>query len=345
MNSPPPTDRDAIFARRALFISTAIAGLACTGKSSSSHGNEAKDPSGGVAQIERGGGDEGQTPPPGPEGPTTHTPWAEVMAEAPSLDVPAEGLSSRERALLELHAKTANRDYDKLRELWETVPACGADEDDCAVWAELIAGLEPYYDDVAPGGCDSASGVTGTVAARRAAHARFRGGLIRQLEHHFNESAMHYGTASAASWRQALAEARAPKPMPCLSPCPLPTFRDIVEVVPFAQDSAALDETEAAVKLNLDDVLQQARASAGATIVIRGHADPSEANPGPLAKQRAEAVRTWLVEAGVDADMVEVQGLGAELTIERGEAGLEQNPRVDFDLIPPKPGKDKSAQP
>lgn len=325
-------DRDAILARRALFISTALAGLACTGSKSAAEG----EPPAAVSEA-------GEPAPPEPPAvPEPDASWAEVMAAAPPLNIP-EGVGERERNLLQTLVMVQEGKLAKLEAMWSAQPECGADAKDCEAWAKLVEQLDPFIEDDSDrgvfGGCDVAVGETGTVRARWAAHGRFQAAVVSRLEAHLERVARHYGEPSAQAWRGQVMGARAPKPMPCLSPCARSAFTDELAQLPFAKDSAALafDEPELQIQLQLDGLMQRHRGSfaAEAVLVVRGHADPSEAEPEALAKQRAEAVVAWLVEAGVDAARLEAVGMGARYPIEQGAAGLEHNPRVDFELIPP----------
>jgi outer membrane protein OmpA-like peptidoglycan-associated protein len=75
---------------------------------------------------------------------------------------------------------------------------------------------------------------------------------------------------------------------------------------------------------------------------IEGHTDSSgsAAINQTLSEQRAEAVRTALIERGVDADRLNAAGLGPERPIADNAtvAGREQNRRVEIVIIDPDQG-------
>ena len=53
-------------------------------------------------------------------------------------------------------------------------------------------------------------------------------------------------------------------------------------------------------KACLDDVASRMKADPRAHVVAIGHADSKETAPGSTAEQRAAAVKTYLVEAGIE---------------------------------------------
>lgn len=313
-------DRDAILARRALFISTALAGFACTSDKPSAvgHGDS------GDAKGQLVGVDETKQP----EEPTP-TPWSEVFAAAPPMDIP-EGLSAAELQHLRSQTRLLELRYEGLRKMWESMPDCAPTDAACTVWAEQAKTLEPLFerDDFNVGnGCGTDSGRTGTVVGRWAVHDRFQQQLLEKLRTNLDGVAARYGKAGTAAWQQAIARASAPKPMPCLSACAVQLYSDIISTISFAPN---------AVELSLDQpaaLVAEIRRYAGTKVVIRGHADPSEDDPEGLARRRAEAVAAMLAAAGIASSNVEVVGLGATLMIESGEAGLQYNPRVDFEVV------------
>lgn len=330
MNGSRNVDRDAILARRALFVSTALAGLACT--SASSVSKPEPDASARVAQGASGPA-EGSLET--EEAAPAQRPWSELMTGAPPRDI-ADELPAREREHLKIQVRGLEFEYERLRKIWEGVPDCAANDESCTAWAELLTMLEPLHAESFVGGCEQeANGTTGSVYARRAAHSRFQAQLLAQIEQHLSTVAASHGEASAKAWAAQFSMATGPKPMPCLSACAQPLVMDVLMQVPFAAGSSAivLESSNPQVKVMLDAVLRTLRGYLPGKLVVRGHADPSEAEPEALAAARAQAVVAWLVEAGADAAKLEPLSLGARLRVEAGEAGLEHNPRVDFELV------------
>ncbi len=88
---------------------------------------------------------------------------------------------------------------------------------------------------------------------------------------------------------------------------------------------------------NLQDVLELLRAEPDRHIRIEGHTDSTGSNQLNLrlSQQRAEAVRTALVELGVPADRVHAVGMGQDFPIATNETdeGRARNRRVDVIVL------------
>ena len=348
MTDPRSSDRDAILARRALFISTALAGLACSTKPSA---DSREQP---VVQGERAGdgevGEAGEDNPPArPEEVRLELrPWADAIAGAPPSDVP-EGLTKPERDHLNLQAEGLKAMYAEIEAMWARTPDCAAGAAGCTVWTEAASLIGRYDEDrerMAFDECRSPTGETGTLAARRAAHKRYMRALLTELEAHLTGVARSFGRESATAWRSMLAMEKGPQPMPCLSDCARIGPPDLVAMVPFAEGSADLRVDDPAVQAALDVLSSQAWAYGGRVLAVRGHADPSEPEPEALAERRAQAVADWLTQNVKPEPALEVVSLGATFLVRRGEAGLDVNPRVDFEVVaktpaPAAPGPDE----
>lgn len=113
----------------------------------------------------------------------------------------------------------------------------------------------------------------------------------------------------------------------CMGFKPATTFS--LSAVAFALGSAVLPES---LKQQLDifaDVLKGKKGSAQ-KIRITGHADSSgvEASNLALSQRRAEEVKRYLVNKGVDANMLEVAGLGSKDLLKPEAPTSAENRRV-----------------
>ena len=82
----------------------------------------------------------------------------------------------------------------------------------------------------------------------------------------------------------------------------------ITQVVKFPPGSAAVDKDGAKL---LDEIARTIKEHlAGKKVRLVGHAHKSEGAPDKLSLRRAEAVRDYLVKAGIDTAQLEVAGVG-----------------------------------
>ncbi|MDZ4307109.1 OmpA family protein [Allopontixanthobacter sp.] len=171
----------------------------------------------------------------------------------------------------------------------------------------------------------------------------------------------------------ALAACDRNRPEPAQTPRPAATpeekvsiFRPEAEVVPveaplgpleasvsFAEGGSELSD---AAKAQLATILQSEQMKAGGQVTLRGHTDSTGDDEANLraSRRRAEAVRDYLVEKGVEEDRIEVIPLGemrpaapnANLDGTPDEAGRAANRRVDVTIaLPgaPSPADDGEA--
>lgn len=266
-------------------------------------------------------------------------PWNKVMASAPPLDIPPK-VSPRERAQLEAVGARFQSKYEAVRVVWEQTPACDPSASSCHDWRTVAADAEKMYralDSFSVGSCGEANGTTASVHARSAAHGRYLNAVVARLEAHLEKLAVEHGPSGSEAYAAMLKKAKEPPPRPCLSPCPMPELQDITVSVPFAERSSSLEDGDtAAVQRALQSALATQRANgAKATLIVRGHADPSEPNGDEVAKGRARKVAEWLIQNGVPGADVIIRSLGSTLPIERsGTSGAVANRRVDFEVVP-----------
>lgn len=336
-------DREAILARRAALLSTALAAFAC-----SSPRDPTTEPSGTgvatstatvVATTETSAKPKGQLPPP-------LRAWSDVLAKAPPRGIPPNA-SAAERRMLEYQEQALTGDYDVIKAVWEKIPACDAADPGCRpTWREEGERAKAMFDGLRMGpggfgGCGGAQGETATLTQRAAAHRRYLETLMQEVEAHLTATAEAYSAQGNQEWQKILSNAKKPPPMPCLSPCAMPEVQQLLQSVSFAKGDATLKPTEAATKSMLEAVVGGYKGNRGKSkIVVRGHASPDEPKPAELAQARAKAVADWLIGAGIPKDRIEVKSYGADAPVERNddEARASLNRRVDFEAVPePKP--------
>lgn len=89
-------------------------------------------------------------------------------------------------------------------------------------------------------------------------------------------------------------------------------------------------------KACLDDVVQRLKGDPQAHVVVIGYADPHERTPQRVAQQRADAIKDYMVSAGVDAARITTRSAGATNPAATGAdaASMAQNRRVQVWFVP-----------
>jgi OOP family OmpA-OmpF porin len=115
------------------------------------------------------------------------------------------------------------------------------------------------------------------------------------------------------------------------------------------------NELDPAALARLDGLLASDAAKAGGAIVLGGHSDAggSDAVNLRISRERAEAVRDYLLGRGVDEDRIEAVAFGSQNPIEPNalpngepnEAGRAANRRVEITIQPPAAEKSASPEP
>ena len=102
-------------------------------------------------------------------------------------------------------------------------------------------------------------------------------------------------------------------------------------IIVFASDSATIDKQSRPV---LDKLAGIAKRCSRLHLAIEGHTDGNGAKSHnqALSQRRAEAVRTALVNRGIDMDHISARGLGSSRPIEQGtsERAQARNRRIEF---------------
>lgn len=126
---------------------------------------------------------------------------------------------------------------------------------------------------------------------------------------------------------------------------PAPVIEPVRAVIPFGDSRWKLSDDARKV---LDDVLASPVARLGGPVMLRGHSDSrgSDGDNRVASRKRAEAVRDYLTDHGVDAARIRIIALGETRPIapnahEDGTddpEGRARNRRVDIEIaLPPAP--------
>jgi outer membrane protein OmpA-like peptidoglycan-associated protein len=319
-------DRDAILARRALFISTALAGLACTTHEPPERPDlqpeqHAVAPN-EVEEVEDN---------PVHEQPTdgARPSWSAIMAAAPPLDIPA-GLTEREAELLSRVESRVRNKYAELEKVWTTLPVCAPSQAECEGWTASVQAINTTRPETGPL-CDHSAETTNTVLERERAHDDYLKKISELLLADLDAAAKAHTAADVEAWNDFRWTLRRAQPSPCLR-CAQPVAKAVTARVPFGDGQATLP-ADLMVHL-LRRVVTIHITNGPARLIVRGHADPSEPDPDGLAQRRAEFVATELIGQGVGKAGLDVRSYGAKLLLTRDAAQAEQNRRVDFEVVP-----------
>ncbi len=330
MSPPPPpddADRDRILARRAVFVTTALAALGCSSQSApygslpdggTAATSTAAPTSSAIATATATGTGTGTATP--PAGASSLRPWETVFAEAPPLDV-ASSLPAAEKPELEDLKKRFAPVYEALGAAWKAVPTTCAPKDCRKEYAAAADAIIAARDSIKSGMCGDWGGVA--FRQRLHAHREFLGAITKELDVGLTDAAMKLGDAT--TWPRMVNPP--PKPQPCLD-CSMPEDPGVIaegELLRIAFGSGAAT------------LSREAEKSLGAVpldkpMTIRGHADPAEPDAAKLAQARATVVKDWLVKKGAKAANLTVLSFGSDLPIasSTSDAGKAKNRRVDF---------------
>lgn len=340
-------DREAILARRALFLSSALAALSCSPASPSGTSTtptvkvtSVPTPNTGGATVPTGtstGPDVDRQPPK-----VAQKPWEEVVAAAPPRTVSTK-LSKGEQEELNQLNTWLDKAYASVREIWAANPGCDPAKPDCRdgwrALGEKTRIANEHAGTFSRALCGPSDTNPPTYSLRLARHRAFLGQLLADAVEHKNQIAASYSAQGEQEWRKIAANATTPPPMPCLS-CAPPQVYPIGAFVSFADGSDALDTNDPKVQSALtalkDGIGRQPNTAQG-KVRVRGHADPKERDVDRVALGRAKAVVAWLGKNGVDPKRLEAVGIGAEATIANGATaeGAAANRRVDIELVLP----------
>lgn len=316
-------DKEAIVARRALFVGTTLAALSCSSPEKVSPDAAVETvgvPMPGSAPASSGSALPREQPPGS---------WASIMAGAPPLDAPpaSAGVSEQERTALAEQAKAMRAAYDALGKAWEQGPPECPPESCRSKWEETARQISNLVEGMRGPLCGWAESEPISTIERDGAHRRFLQKQAGALEKRFAEAAKRAGQTEA--WEKIRMGGVVPHP--CLS-CVAPKPR-VFQRVSFAEASTDIDK--GAEEL-LGQVKQILASDPTMRLSVRGHADSKEAgDKAAIAKKRAEVVVAFLVKSGVAQSRLVATGLGDAVPIasSNGDERVD-NRRVDFERAP-----------
>jgi OOP family OmpA-OmpF porin len=129
---------------------------------------------------------------------------------------------------------------------------------------------------------------------------------------------------------------------PVVTPAPAPIEKQVAvtEEVNFAGDAlfdSGKSDLKPAGKAKLDELTSKLKSMKVEAISLTGHTDSkgSATLNEKLSMRRAEAVKTYLVAKGVEANRIHTSGKGATKPIasNKTEAGRAQNRRVEIEIL------------
>ncbi len=313
-------DRDAIVARRAVLVTSALAALSC-----SSPERPNPDTAVETVAVPLPGSAPTATSSAAPREPAADS-WAAVMQGAPPLDVPApaSGVGEPERKALEGQSTALRGIYDELGKTWDKGPP-GCAPDACeAEWAATSKQIANLVEGMRGPLCGWSDEQPISYIERDRVHRAFIQAQATALGERWAKA------AAKADQTQAWNRIRQGNVVmhPCLS-CLAPPPR-IFDRIQFGDGAADIDAAGTTV---LERVKQFLTSNATMRLAIRGHADPAE--PGDkagIAKRRAEAVRAWLTRQGIAQSRLEIVALGDAVPIASSKGSDRgENRRVDFE--------------
>jgi len=133
------------------------------------------------------------------------------------------------------------------------------------------------------------------------------------------------------------AMAPAPEPAPVMAPPPEPAAKPVIIEKGRQTLDVEFDFNKAIIKQgyykDIDDLAKVMKDYPDLKVVIEGHTDnigTAEYNKN-LSQERAEAVKKYLVEKGIDANRITAQGFGFDRPIASNdtEEGRQKNRRVE----------------
>lgn len=316
-------DRDAILARRAIFVTTAIAAFSCSSQTETN-----SNPSSQASlTVELSAAASAPLPVASASAAPARqlSSFDEKMKDAPPLAV-APTLPDKEREELTSLERQLRAAYDEIGKVWNARPDCNARESSCQpAWKAAATVIAKYKEGLDGPMCGFYQGAA--YIQRFKAHDAYLKLLVNELEIDLEKSSKMGGRW----WTDLLAQSVAPHP--CLD-CAMPRVPALMlQAEPFAVEfedgKSAL--SPAGEKRLLE--IKEALAKDTDVFEVRGHADPSEGGDrGALALARASAVKEFLVKNGAEAKRLVVKSYGDTVPIANGTPqGKAKNRRVDFE--------------
>ncbi|MFO0547575.1 MAG: OmpA family protein [Polyangiaceae bacterium] len=315
-------DRDAILARRALFVTTAIAALSgCA----SSNGDDSSHPTSTVEVSSPSATSSATATVSATSSSARGRSWPEVLAGRPPVEV-SPSLPAGERSELDSLASRLANIYGELETAWGPLDCTVGDPSCDANVAKVAEVVSRYHNGIPTPHCGFFGGAG--FIERFESHSEYLRAAVAELDARMTAASR---AAKKPDYWPSMVAAKTP-PMPCLD-CALPEEPALGESSPvmilFPEGKSEL--------AGADAVLSTAREllkNNSELYEVRGHIDDGE--DASLAMARAEAVRKWLVDHGVPAAQLKAVAYGANLPIgNRTAQGRAKNRRVDLEA----PGK------
>jgi outer membrane protein OmpA-like peptidoglycan-associated protein len=118
-----------------------------------------------------------------------------------------------------------------------------------------------------------------------------------------------------------------------------PTDRGLIMTLGDVQFSTGKSQLREGVSQHLERLSTFLKSHLDRNVIIEGHADSqgSDQLNATLSKQRAEAVRSYLVSQGVDPARINADGKGASMPVASNDSpsGRQQNRRVEIVVLDP----------
>jgi outer membrane protein OmpA-like peptidoglycan-associated protein len=299
-------DRDAILARRARLIASAMAALTgCAGAGEP----VATVPPAAPAAVDAGS-EVARQPDAGGRGGS----WDERLGAIPPVDTPADVPEQEKPRFVEL-AERVRKIHEGLALLEASVPeGCPLLEASCdPSWSKLAADawtLEIMIRGLTPM-CGFGPAEHPRYVERASQHGSFASQRLGLWRARVSELSASSGKAAEGRWAQHAQRAMSAKPVPCLS-CVSACDAQFWLALQFDAGSAGLPADAAK---QLAEPLRMLRNDPASRIELQGHADGREgpaAKVAALAQQRADAVRAWMVTAGGDDSRLVARGFAAD---------------------------------
>ena len=304
-----PSDRAAILARRALLVSSALAGFQCAPATPS----EPVAPESSVVVLPSASA--------APEtsatsaAPTTPIPalpaWAEQLKSAPKAPL-AESLPASIKTEWQGDQQQLNQALETIGKYWAGEPElCSPTAPGCKdAWRKLGAQLKAAQDalrTLEPGLC---SGGLSPLALQTTfdKQKRFAAESLNKASEHWAKVASSFGLLAEQEWQKYSANSVLVGPRPCLS-CMQPARMAMYEEIKFAGADTALDAAGQKSIEELAPRLKQAK-----QFEIWGFGSADDKDPLSGAKARLDAVAKALASKGINKGSFTLVPVGAGWT-------------------------------
>ncbi len=137
-------------------------------------------------------------------------------------------------------------------------------------------------------------------------------------------------------YQQCETKVAAPEPMPAPAPAPAPMKVEKLTLQSDAYFDFDKAKLKPAAKTRLDELWGRVKGAVINAVKIVGHTDSigTEAYNQKLSERRAESVKSYLVDKGVSADLIEAKGMGESqpMASNQTKEGRAKNRRVEVEI-------------